>query len=219
MAVAGGAAGLITALNSNKTVKSTTNLLKTTQEVNKAQDNGAIDSFNNLLQGIQSGPVQGALKYFFAQLQAETVTSGINLMTALLEAFKSEGGKEGISALGSLINTIIDNSADIVSFVNTVNENTGAITAFFLGIKSMIDSFSSGEGPLETFKNLLQKISSATRDVNEPLFELSTFIENLAESIRKILSITVDVPFGTNDSEVPSDWTEPDPSRPGMQEF
>jgi len=122
MAMATGGAGasaLIMALNSAKTVKSTKAMLDNTKELNKAMENGALQSFNQMLSGLQNtGPIQSAFSVLFAQIQAQTTATTVDLMKELLYAFQSESGKGFIMMFTDLINAIIGGSTEIVKVIN-----------------------------------------------------------------------------------------------------
>ena len=124
MAVAAGGAGasaLIMALNSAKTVKSTKAMLDNTKELNKAQENGALNSFNQLLQGLQnSGPIQSAFQVLFAQIQVGTVGDTVALMNQMLVLFASEGGQRSIELLIELINLLIRTGGRFVEIIDAL---------------------------------------------------------------------------------------------------
>ena len=132
MAVVAGGAGataLITALNSAKTVKSTKALFDTTKELNKAQENGALDSLNQAFRGITStGPAASAWQVFSAQIQAGTADSGVSLLTALLTAFDSTLGKTVIMMFTDLINAIVGGSAEIINVFNSFSDWIDTVT-------------------------------------------------------------------------------------------
>jgi len=129
MAMATGGAGasaLIMALNSAKTVKSTKAMLDNTKELNKAQENGALQSFNQMLSGLQNtGPIQSALSVLFAQIQAGTTESTVGLMKDMLDLFMSPGGAASIKTVITLLNLLIDGSATIIRIIDKVLDLLG----------------------------------------------------------------------------------------------
>ena len=124
MAMATGGAGasaLIMALNSAKTVKSTKAMLDNTKELNKAMENGALQSFNQMLSGLQNtGPIQSAFSVLFAQIQAGTMQSTVGLMNDMLTLFMSPGGQATINACSELINILVDGAATIIRIIDKI---------------------------------------------------------------------------------------------------
>ena len=134
MAMATGSAGasaLIMALNSAKTVKSTKALFDTTKELNKAQESGALDTLNQVFQGIMNtGPIQSAFSVLFAQIQAGTTAATVGLMTELLSLFASEAGQTGLKLLIDTLSLIVNTTADLVKLANNLLDVSGAIDEF-----------------------------------------------------------------------------------------
>ena len=122
MAVVAGGAGataLITALNSAKTVKSTKAMLDNTKELNKAMESGALDSLNQMFQGMMStGPVQSAFQVLFAQIQAGTTAATVELMNELLLLINSPNGQITIKAMIELMVVMVDLGSALVRLTN-----------------------------------------------------------------------------------------------------
>ena len=127
MAMATGGAGasaLIMALNSAKTVKSTKAMLDNTKELNKAMENGALQSFNQMLSGLQNtGPIQSALSVLFAQIQAGTTQSTVELMKSLINLFTSESFIKVMNVALDIINLIIHHAAMLIDLMNKAGDN------------------------------------------------------------------------------------------------
>lgn len=199
------AAGLITALNSSKTVKSTTNMLKTTKELNKAQENGAIPALQDMFQTMStSGPASSAMGYFMAQIQSKTVGSNVELFNSLMDGIKSPAGKEGLEAFTDTINSINKGSAALVDVAALIPEGTvekvAQLSRNFIGV-------GTGLAPL---LNLLEGLIDVIDRLN---FSTESYVDNLNQNLANQGG-----GLGGGSQDL-TNWEDPGPSGPGMTEF
>ncbi len=148
MVVAGaGASALITALNSQKTVKSTLNLKKSIDGINKAQESGGLDNLKSITQNIMTGgPAASALAVFSANLKSKTAESSVRLLKELLELLGSDLGQAGVNALAGLINGITEKAEVLTALLNLVSDT-----------------------PLEGIFGWISKINEAITDLTNPV--------------------------------------------------
>jgi len=150
---AGAAAGtaLLTALNSKKTVKATTNLKSFVDGINDAQKDGALDNLNEIFGNItRSGPILGVFKYIFAIIQAGTMDSTMKLFQNLMDAIKSEEGKAGMDKVIGFINIIINGFSDII---DRVQESPNVLAAIN-GVITILEKLT--EMSLDTLEGLIR---------------------------------------------------------------
>jgi len=190
----GGVATKIAA--SDKAAEAIGGAFKSIEETTKMGGFNELRGFSENIKN--SGPVMGAWDVFMAKWKAAVISGNVELMTSLLQAFESPAVKEGMESAAITMNSITAGASSLA------------------GLAELI--------PAGTIEKLGQFSRSLT-NMFIPLDFLIITLEKLTSVIEKLLEykdkLTIDVPFGTHGSTVPTpdDWTEPDPIRPGMQEF
>ena len=183
----GGAAALITALNSAKTVKSTANLTKTVKGINEAQENGALDQINSIFSNLTSaGPLMGVVQYIFGQIAAGTADETINLFKELMELLQSEEGKAAIKNFTDMLNTILLLSAKVVGVVNDINASESQFSNFVKRIGDLVNFINnfnplSIQGIIKTFTSFISVIKKAETEVNNLHDSMNPFLRTLID--------------------------------------
>jgi len=181
MAVSGGATALITALNSQKTVKSTLNLKKSIDGLNKAQESGGLENFKDITQNIlMGGPASSALAVFSANLKSKTAESSVRLLKELIELLGSDLGQAGIGALAGLINEITEKAETIAGLLNLVSDTPLEGTFDVLSkisevIRTLLNPIELMTDALKIFTAAIEFFKDTTSSANE---KLKTFLEN-----------------------------------------
>ncbi|MCK5644630.1 MAG: hypothetical protein KAJ19_27780, partial [Gammaproteobacteria bacterium] len=221
MAVSGGATGLIMALNSAKTVKSTTNLKKSVDGLNKAQESGALPNVRDIFQNMVSiGPAANALAVFSAKLQSETAESSVRLLKELLELLGSDIGQAGINALAGLINNITEKAETIAKLLNLFSDTdlekplevittiAGVITTLVNPIELISESLTIFTAGIEFLKDTTSDFETKLDTFLESAGLVGDFIQWITGLIEKLIGTKTEAEQTQNGTWIITEWGE-----------
>ncbi len=206
------AAGLIQALNSQKTVKATTNMVKAVNGVNEAENNGTWETIEGISANFQGGlPFMVLFKLVLAEIQKGTTSSTVTLIKDVIELMNNPLVETGLTTINKTINLVTDSASDMISLFNNLVENipgltaaldklnrkvedttpniasfTGAVIGFDKEMQNMVGIFWDHLIELTKTKEGMQKILNSFDDLFEDLGDgIKRFFEKLKDAIRK----------------------------------